>query len=139
MNSRLNMSLREKSGYSYSVESHYTAYSDTGIFLVYYGCEKDKAGKSLNLVYKEFDKIKNSRMGSLQVSKAKKQLLGQLAISAENNEHFMLTMGKNILVYDRVDSLEEIAKKIEAVTTSDILDSANEILDKNSLSVLQFN
>jgi predicted Zn-dependent peptidase len=112
---------------------------DTGIFLVYYGCEKDKADKSLHLVYKEFDKMKNCRMGSLQFSKAKKQLLGQLAISGENNEHFMLTMGKNILVYDRVDSLEEIAMKIEAVTTSDILGSANEILDQNNLSVLQYN
>jgi predicted Zn-dependent peptidase len=138
MNSRLNMSLRERNGYSYDVESHYAPYSDTGIFMVYFGCDKGKFDKSLNLVYKEFEKLRKDALGSLQLSKAKKQILGQVAIMSENNEALMLSMGKSLLVFDRIDTLEEIRKKIEAVTSLQIMETANEILKPDSLSVLKY-
>jgi predicted Zn-dependent peptidase len=138
MNSRLNMSLREKNGYSYNVESHYTPYTDTGIFMVYFSCDKEKFDKSLSLVYKEFDKMCKDRLGTLQLSKAKKQLIGQVAISNESNEHLMLAIGKSLLVFDYVDTLEEIKEKIEAVTTVQLLEIANEILENKHLSVLKY-
>lgn len=139
MNSRLNMSLRERNGFSYDVESHYSPYTDTGIFMVYFGCDKEKYEKSINLVYHEFEKLRNERLGPLQLSKAKKQILGQVAIMSENNEARMLSMGKSLLMLNKIDSLEEIGLKIEAVTALDILETANEILDPSLLSVLKFN
>ncbi len=138
MNSRLNMSLRERNGYAYDVESHYAPYSDTGIFLVYFGCDKVKYDKSINLVHKEFDKLRKYPLGSLQLSKAKKQILGQVAIMSENNETLMLSMGKTLLVFNRIDTLEEIRKKIEAVTSLQIMEIANDILNPNFLSVLKY-
>jgi len=138
MNSRLNMSLREKSGYSYNVESHYTTYSDTGIFQVYFGGDKDKFEKSLKLLYREFKKVRDEKLGTLQLSKAKKQLMGQVAIASESNEHLMLSIAKSILMYNRFDTLEEIRRKIEAITTSQIMEVANEILDQNKLSILHY-
>jgi predicted Zn-dependent peptidase len=138
MNSRLNMSLRERNGYSYDVESHYTPYSDTGIFMVYFGCDKGKFDKSISLVYKEFEKLRKNSLGSLQLSKAKKQILGQVAIMSENNEALMLSMGRTLLVLNRIDSLDEIRQKIESVTSQQILETANDILDPKSLSVLKF-
>ena len=138
MNSRLNMSLRERNGYSYDVESHYTPYSDTGIFMVYFGCDKGKFEKSLKLVYQEFEKLRKIPLGSLQLSKAKKQILGQVAIMSENNEALMLSMGKTLLVFNRIDTLEEISKKIESVTSMQIMDAANDILDPKSLSILKY-
>ena len=138
MSSRLNMSLREKSGYSYNVESHYTSYSDTGILNVYFGCDKENYEKSLNLVIKEFEKIKTEALGSLQLSKAKKQLMGQIAIASDSNEYEMLRMGKSTLLYDRVDGLKETAAKLDLLTSSDLLEVANEILNKNHLSILQY-
>lgn len=138
MKSRLNMSLRERKGYSYNIESHYTPYTDTGIFMVYFGCDKDKFEKSLNVVYREFDTISTTRMGNLQLSMAKKQLIGQVAISYESNEHQMLSIGKSLMVFDKVDSLKEITGKIESVTAVQLLEIANEILEKNLLSVLKY-
>jgi len=138
MNSRLNMSLRERNGYSYDVESHYTPYSDTGIFMVYFGCDKGKFEKSIQLVYKEFEKLRKNTLGSLQLSKAKKQILGQVAIMSENNEALMLSLGKTLLLFNQIDSLEEIRKKIEAVTSKQILEIANEILDPDNLTVLKY-
>jgi len=138
MNSRLNMSLRERNGYSYDVESHYAPYSDTGIFMVYFGCDKGKFNKSLALVYKEFEKLRKDPLGSLQLSKAKKQILGQVAIMSENNEALMLSMGKTLLVHNQIDTLEEIRKKIDAVTSLQIMEAANDILDPGKLSVLRY-
>jgi predicted Zn-dependent peptidase len=90
------------------------------------------------LVYKEFERLRKDALGSLQLSKAKKQILGQVAIMSENNEALMLSMGKSLLVFDRVDTIEEIRKKIEAITSMQILESANEILNPDSLSVLKY-
>jgi predicted Zn-dependent peptidase len=138
MNSRLNMNLRERNGYSYDVESHYTPYSDTGIFMVYFGCDKGKFDKSINMVYKEFDKLRKNNLGSLQLSKAKKQILGQVAIMSENNEALMLSMGRTLLMLNRIESLDEIRIKIESITSKQILETANDILDPDSLSVLKY-
>ena len=136
MNSRLNLSLREKKGYSYNVESNYNPYSDSGTFSIYFGTDKKNLEKSIDTVYKEFKKLREKELGTLQLKKSKRQLLGQLAISSDNNENYMLNMAKSLLEYNRVDNLVEISAKIEAITSRDILKVANEILDPNQLSTL---
>jgi predicted Zn-dependent peptidase len=138
LNSRLNMTLREKNGYSYHTESNYSPYSDTGIISIYFSGDKSKIERSKKTVQREFNKLCDKRLGSLQLSKAKRQLLGQIAISAENNETQMLSMAKSYLVYNKADSLEEISAKIEAITTEEIQEIAREVLDKNRLSSLTY-
>lgn len=136
MNSRLNMVLRERNGMAYNVESGYTGYFDTGEFSVYFGTDKENMEQALRLVNKEFRKIKEQPMGILQLSRAKKQLIGQLAISTENREDLMLSIGKSYLFFDRVDTLEIIFKKIEAIGCAEIQEIANEILDEPQSSTL---
>jgi predicted Zn-dependent peptidase len=138
MNSRLNIALREKTGIAYNVESHYTAYSDTGILMIYFACDKDKFPKSLKLVQKELSVLKEKRLGTLQMSKAKKQLLGQIAVSSDNNEHLMLSIGKNMLLYNRVESLPEIKNHIEEVSSQDIIEAANTIFETGSMTSLEY-
>lgn len=124
-NSVLNTVLREKYGLTYNVEASYTPYSDTGIAAVYFGTDKDKVGRCLELVNGELDKLKNSAMTSRRLSMAKKQLTGQLSVSMENKEAYMLGAGKSFLVYNDVDSPETIYRKIQGVTPSDIMNAAN--------------
>jgi len=78
-------------------------------------------------------------MGDIQISKAKKQLVAQLAMSQENHEDLMLSLGKSFLIYNKMDDLDVLYKKINAVTTSQIMNIANEILDFDKLSVLIYN
>ncbi len=138
MNNRLSMSLREKNGYSYYVESHIVPYSDTGIITICFSCDKDKYEKSLELVFKELKNLREKRLGSLQFSKAKKQVLGHLAINAESRENLMLSMGKSILLFNKFEDLEDIRKKINAVTVNEILSITNEIFLPDHLSVLTY-
>jgi predicted Zn-dependent peptidase len=136
LNTRLNMTLREKNGYSYHTESHYSPYSDTGVLSVYF--TGDKLGRSKKLVMREFAKLREKKLGTLQLSRAKRQLLGQIAISAENHETLMLSMAKSYLVYNKFDDLAEIGHKIERITASEIQEIANEVLDEAKLSSLSY-
>ncbi len=136
MNSRLNLSLRERNGLAYNVESNYTAYSDTGQFSVYFGTDKENLDRAINLVQKELILIKNKELGFQQLAKAKKQLIGQLAISSENREDLMLSIGKSYLLFDRVDSMERVYEKINTLTSSEIIALANEVFDESKISTL---
>ncbi len=138
LNTRLNMTLREKNGYSYHTESHYSPYSDTGVLSVYFSGDKSKLERSNKVVLREFAKLREKRLGTLQLSKAKRQLLGQIAISAENNETLMLSMAKSYLVYNKFDSLKEIGEKIDRITAAEIQDIANDVLDEANFSILTY-
>jgi predicted Zn-dependent peptidase len=136
MNSRLNMVLRERNGMAYNVESGYTGYFDTGEFSVYFGTDKENLDQALWLVNRELRKMKEVQMGIVQLSRAKKQMIGQLAISTEIREDLMLSIGKSLLFFNQVDPLEAIFKKIESIKSSDILEIANEIFDESQNSIL---
>ena len=138
LNTRLNLSLREKNGYSYHTESHYSPYSDTGVLSVYFSSDKSKLEQSNKVVIREFSKLREKKLGTLQLSRAKRQLMGQIAISAENHETLMLSMAKSYLVYNKFDDLNEIGKKIDRITAEEILEIANEVLDNAKLSSLTF-
>lgn len=136
LNSRLNLSLREKNGYAYNLDSSYTSYSDTGIISIYFGTDQKDIDKCIKLVLRELNDLKNKQLGTSQLQKAKRQLLGQIAISAENNESLMLTLGKSYYLFDKVDSLEETAAKIDSITSLQLLETANEIFDEANISYL---
>jgi predicted Zn-dependent peptidase len=136
LNTRLNMQLREKLGYVYHVESNYTAFSDIGLFSVYFGSEKSKMEKSINHILKEFKNLREKRLGTIQLSRSKKQLYGQIAINSENHSALMLSISKSYLMKNKVDSLEEIYHKINQITADDILETANEVLKPEELSTL---
>lgn len=135
-NSRLNLALREKHGYAYNIESTYTPYTDTGLFTIYFGTDKDNLDKAYRIVLKEIERIRDQRMGVMQLFKAKRQLVGQLAIAAESNESLMLSAAKSYLVYTQPDDLSTLFNQIESVSASDIMEVANEILAPNLLSTL---
>jgi len=138
MISRLNLALRERKGYSYNIESSYNPYSDTGIFTIYFSTDKEYLEKCLDIIHKELGSLRNKPLGTMQLQKAKQQITGQLAISFESNENQMLSIGKSYLVYDRVDTMEEIYAKIASVTSAEILDIAKEVLDNDRLSMLVY-
>ena len=138
MNSRLNMALRERRGYSYSAESHYSPYSDTGVMMIYFSCDADKFSRSMQVTREEIRKLRNNLITENRLNHAHKQLMGQLAISRENNENIMLSSAKSYLVFNRVDSLETIRKNLESISSGKLRETANEILDPNLLNTLIF-
>jgi predicted Zn-dependent peptidase len=136
MNARLHMSLRERHGYTYNVETSYSTYSDTGLFSIYLGTDEKHLNKCLKLTHKELKLLREKGLGTLQLHKAKQQLLGQVAIAQENNQSQMLGLGKSLLLRDDVRTWKEIATKIDALTAPDLKRVANEILNEKDFSYL---
>lgn len=136
MNSRLNISLREKRGYVYNVDSSITSYTDTGITSIYFGCDKKNVDKCISLVNKELNRLRKEKLTSSQLSTAKKQLIGQIGVMGDNHENLALALGKNFLHHNHFNTLAETAQKIEAVTAEQILAVSNEIFDERSLFTL---
>ena len=136
LNSRLNMSLREKYGYAYNVESNYSPYTDTGIVSIYFGTEKRNLEKSRRLVYREFDRLRQKKLGVQQLKQAREQLKGQMAIFYDNPENRMMSFGKNMMSYGSFESLESWFERIDSITAEEILDIAGDILDEKKLSEL---
>jgi len=127
MNSRFNVSLREKRGLAYNVESSVTFYTDTGLFAIYFACDPKNREQCTRLIQKEIERIKESGLTLMQLSLAKRQWKGQLGIASENNENNALGMAKNYLHFNRYMSLDELFSKIDAITTQEIQEVANEI------------
>ncbi len=136
LNSRLNLSLREKNGLAYNVESSYNPYVDTGIFSIYFGTDSQYLNKSISIALYELKKLRTSRLGTIQLSKAKNQIKGYLARGYENHESLMLSLGKSLLIFDKIDSIEDLCRKIDAVTASELLDTANDIFEPSKMSTL---
>lgn len=136
MNSRLNMVLREKHGYVYSIDAHYVPFSDTGMFAVFFGTKPSKLNRCLELVQRELDKFCEKPLTARQLNAAKEQFKGQLAMGEENNHSLMFMMGRYMLDLNRVPSLEEIFNVIDDISSKDISRVACEMFDVKELSYL---
>ena len=138
MSSILNLTIREKYGIAYTIESNYTPLSDTGIFTIYFGTDAEKADKALKLVHKELKMLREKKMSSLALDRAKKKFNGFIALGEDNRLGLIIAMAKSLLDYNRADTLEEVFEKVNRVSQSQILEIANNIFDPASISTLTF-
>jgi predicted Zn-dependent peptidase len=136
LNSRLNLSLREKNGLAYNVESSYNPYCDTGIFSIYFGTDARYLNKSISIALAELKKLRTTKLGTIQLSKAKNQIKGYLARGYENHESLMLSLGKSLLVFNKIDSIEYICRKIDDISATELLETANDIFEPSKMSTL---
>ena len=127
MNSRLNVSLRERRGLVYNVDSNLTSYTDTGTFCIYFGCDPADLDYFTRLVYNELKRLRDVRMTSSQLAAAKKQLIGQIGVASDYNENNALGMGKTFLHYNKCETSEAVFHRIEQLTSEDLLEVANEM------------
>ena len=136
MNSKLNVSLRERRGLVYNVESNLTSYTDTGAFCIYFGTDVDDMDTCLKLTYKELKRMRDTKMTSSQLAAAKKQLIGQIGVASDNFENNALGMAKTFLHYHKYESSELVFKRIEELTAEMLLEVANEMFAEEYLSTL---
>lgn len=135
-NAILNSILREKNGWVYGVECSYTQFADTGMVAISIGCDKANLDKCVEATYKELSKLQAEPLSDRKLKAAKKQLLGQLAISSDNGETQCLSMGKSLLAYGKINGTKETRELIENITAADIQQIACTVFDPTRLSKL---
>ena len=136
MNSLLNLSIREKHGLVYNVESNYQPFTDSGMWSVYFGCDTENAARCEQLVLAELQKLRDQPLSENALKKYKLQLIGQMAIASEQKENLALSLGKSFLRYGKLEDLETVKKRIEAITAVELQKIANEMYNPDELSVL---
>ncbi|MBR4740085.1 MAG: insulinase family protein, partial [Bacteroidales bacterium] len=111
-NSLLNKELREKRGWVYGIECSYTQYADTGILAITFGCDRPNLDACQKAIDKILSRLREVPLTDRQFKAYRKQLLGQLAISADAGEAQCLSMGKSMLSWGSIMSPEETRKAI---------------------------
>lgn len=138
MNSRLNMSIRERYGFCYTVESTYSVFSDTGLFTIYAGIDAEARERYVELLLKELHHFCTTPLTCRQLKVAQQQLIGQMAVSSDLSLNEMQSIGKSFMIYDKVDTLEEMQRDILSITAAQIQDIANELFAPEGFSFLYY-
>ena len=136
MNSRLNLSLRERHGLVYTVDSSMVCYGDTGLWTVYFGCDPGDVGTCRRLVRRQLDRLMAKPLSRTQLNTAKLQIKGQIAIACDNRENFAIDFGKSFLHKGTEKDLEALFRQIDAVTAEDIQQVAADLFAADHITTL---
>ena len=136
MNSRLNVAIRERYGFCYTIESQYVPFSDTGLFYIYAGVDLDAEERVIVLIKDELRRIAETQLTPRQLRTAQQQFIGQMAINNDNGLNEMQSIGKACLNFEHVDTLEEMNADILSVTAADLQRVAQERFRPEAFSTL---
>lgn len=137
MNSLLNVNLRERRGYVYTVESSVTQFTDCGLFEIYLGCDYSDIKSSLKVIDHLTRDLAGKGLTQHQLEACKKQYCGQLTVAADSTEYLALNAGKNLLRYGQVSTVQQAVERIMDVT-ADQLRQAAALITMPHCSVLTF-
>ena len=138
MSSRLYLSLREKHGLVYNIDSQAVPLSDTGYWNIYLACEPQHKDQCLELCHKELKQLRDTRLSSSQLQRALRQLEGQMAISAENQENSALAMAKQMLYHHHAPAWQEVFAKVKEISSEQLQDVANEVFAPEKIYTLLY-
>lgn len=138
LNSRLILSVREKYGYSYNIEASYAPYADIGYWSVYFGTDQKYVNKTLWVVYNELKKLRETALTPQQLKQAKEQLKGHIALSLDSNSGLMQGLGKSLLLFNQIDTIQEMYAGIDRLTRDELKHIAETCFREDQVSELIF-
>ena len=136
MNSRLSLSLRERAGLVYTVESNLTAYTDTGVWSVYFGCDAADVRRCIRRVHRELQRLIEAPLTPATLAAAKRQFIGQIGVSYDHFENVALGMAKRFLLYHQALTPEDIYAAVNALTAEQLQTIAADIFAPDRLTTL---
>ncbi|NMA85425.1 MAG: insulinase family protein [Epulopiscium sp.] len=135
MSSRLFQKIREEHGLAYSVYSYTSSYQQTGIFTIYAGMNPMQTKKVIELILEELTLLKQKSISQKEINQTKEQLKSSYMMGLESTSGRMNTIGKSQLLQKRIQTPDEIIKKIDQVTKEDIDELIDSIFDFSKMSV----
>lgn len=131
--SRLFLAVREKLGITYQINSFLNSYYDTSAFGVYFSTNQNQYAKVIEIIYKEFKKLKDIPISERELKKVKEYLKGGIILSLESTTNRMMRIANSMLYYDKVLSVEDYLSKIDKITSDDVQRTANDLLNDSKL------
>ncbi len=131
--SRLFLAIREKLGITYQINSFLNSYNDTSAFGVYFSTNQNQYARVIDIIFKEFKKLKELTVSEKELKKVKEYLKGGIVLSLESTTNRMMRIANSILYYDKVLSVEDYLSKIDKITSEDVQKTANDLLNDSKL------
>jgi len=132
--SRLFQAVREKLGITYQINTFLNSYKNVSAFGVYFSTNEKQVDKVVNIIYKEFKKLREKKISAKELSRVKEYMKGSTLLNLESTTNRMIRMANSILYFDKIISPEELLQRIDSVTASDILAMSNEYLKEDELT-----
>lgn len=120
MNSVLNRELRDKRGLVYTVDSSVSLMSDTGLMLIYFGCDPASVGKCRRIIARELDRLAQSPLGHTAFENIKRQYCGQLLVSTDHRESRAMALAKSLMYFGEIHDPATTAERIRSVTAEEM-------------------
>ena len=136
MSSLLNLSLRERNGLVYTVESNATCYTDSGVWTTYFGCDPEDVRKCCRLVERELRKLTDKPLSQQKLNAARQQLKGQIAVSYDNFESLAISMAKRYLHYGSTQTMRQLFNRLDELTPNQLWETAQEVFSPQNLHTL---
>jgi predicted Zn-dependent peptidase len=133
--SRLFQEIREKRGMAYSVYSYSSQYADAGQVGVYVGTREDNLAECLEIAVAELSDIASGNVRAAELARAKENLKGRILLSLESTSARMTRLGKSLVTNTPLTTPEQIVRRLEAVTATEVAELADMLLAPEGLSV----
>ncbi|MCH8525003.1 MAG: insulinase family protein, partial [Balneolales bacterium] len=117
-----------------AISSFNQAYTDTGMFGVYVGTDKEYVSHVRDLIRKEFNALQNEVVGEKELAEAKAQLKGKLLLAQESMSNRMTRLAKSEIYYDRYIPLDELVNEIDEVDASSIMSFSQQFFNVDKFS-----
>lgn len=128
MSSRLFQSIREEEGLAYSIYSYYTTFADHGTFTIYVGTSPDTLNQVEVILERELKRLFEEGLTDEEVDKGKRQLKGSLVLGNESSSARMNRNGRNLLLLDEVEPIEQVIQKVEKIKRDEVNALIREVL-----------
>lgn len=120
MSSRLFEEVREKRGLVYTTQASYSGNGDIGMVYVYGGTGEKQLAEMVPVMAREITRLSED-VTQAELDKVRKRLMTSLAQQQEALEDRRESIGGEMLRNGKVESIESVKAKLDAVTVEDIM------------------
>ncbi len=135
MSSRLFIKIREELGLAYYIKTDVESSTDTGFLVTQAGVDVKKSKKAISAIVGEYKKIASQKVSSVELKKAKENIKGRMVLSLESSDSQAFFYGTQELLREKIETPEEIFKKIDKVTSEDVLRVAKDIFKPQKINL----
>jgi predicted Zn-dependent peptidase len=135
MSSHLFQNIREQRGLAYAVFSGLSAFRDAGYLSVYAGTATENAREVIKLIVAELHQMKSKLLDEEEIQRAKDYLKGSTLLGLESTMSRMSNLARQEMNFGRHVSMDEIAKRVDAVQAEDVMDVAQELFSPGRIGL----
>ncbi len=131
MSSRLFQKIREEKGLAYSIYASPEGFKNAGILNIYAGVSPDKADLVCDLIRCEMQDILKNGLTEEEFLRSKSQMRASYIMGQESVSGRMQVLGRNMLLYDKIQKPHTVLRGIESVSRSETESLAKRLFESD--------